>query len=83
MVRPSRVNSRQKDYFNRWVLLVVADADQSDVAVIAATFERWNRPRARDDQHERVCWRGLNRFQDDVRLHERVRRGVQGWLFVR
>jgi hypothetical protein len=51
MVRPGRVNSRVKDYFDSWVLLVVADADQSDVAVIAATFARRNRPRARDDQH--------------------------------
>lgn len=44
-VRLGRVNSRLKDYFDLWVLLVAVETDRSEVAsAIAATFTRRNTP---------------------------------------
>ena len=45
IVRFGRVNSRLKDYFDLWILLVTVDADRADVTlVIAATFARQSCP---------------------------------------
>ena len=45
IVRFGRVNSRRKDCFDLWILLVTADADRLDVTLaIAATFARRNTP---------------------------------------
>jgi hypothetical protein len=45
IVRFGRVNSRLKDYFDLWILLVTVDADRPDVTLaIAATFARRNTP---------------------------------------
>lgn len=45
IVRFGRVNSRLKDYFDLWILLVTVDADRADVTLaIAATFARRNTP---------------------------------------
>ena len=45
IVRFGRVNSRLKDYFDLWILLVTVDADRADVTLaIAATFARQSCP---------------------------------------